>query len=172
MKILILACSCAFEWWCGLCLLWIWGEMGLVGLDSIWRGIEFKWNFGWILAHVAPRRLLCSCGEQSSEALYGDPICAPSVGKAPGDCPALVESGAVVSCAWLAFLPVSKCYAPKLLCVRPSMPAMHQGMLLCSPCGQRKAFLVLGWGPKFETCWMHALSFFFLAHDSRLRLPS
>ena len=45
MKILILACSCAFEWWCGLCLLWIWGEMGLVGLDSIWKRIEFKWNF-------------------------------------------------------------------------------------------------------------------------------
>ena len=39
-----------------------------------------------------PRRLLCSCGEQSSEALLGDPIIVPRFGEAPGDCPALVES--------------------------------------------------------------------------------
>ena len=143
----------AFEWWCGLCLLWIWGEMGLVGLDSIWRGIEFKWNFGWILAH---------------ECLL------------PGGCPALVEgrvgNGAcgLIACvldagrAKLCARPSSLPLLPWRSCVRTLVKALeeqffldfswreHDIALLSKRTEQKiERYLALEWGSSFEPWWKH-----------------
>ena len=162
----------------GLCLLWIWGEMGLVGLDSIWRGIEFKWNFGWILAHECllpggcPALVEGRAGNGACGSLRANLVCEDAAlplwraGQCcHGACHASLGRVKVMRASSLV------CSAPHFplgACVRTLVKALEEQFFLDFPWREHdiallskraeqknERYFALEWGSSFEPWWKH-----------------